>query len=349
MVQALGVDMAHLHDEWRAIALDLFLIRAADLELAGTVFHLGVILGHEALAQGIELMSAGTVDAVHARTAESLGYQGGLLLEVHVDDGGTGLVGQHVLAAGIEGAVPGIVGIARRVGGGAVAAVAQRHDHRSRRDDVTGTIQYVVSHGPGCPAIADQQTGDHHMIQHIRPKGPEVPGHKTLDALAFRNVDVPGRFTATGRTQIAAVSTMQQLYAQPLEKVHHQGHGPAPAPQHALAETAARFKIETDQVIHSVIRVVRPQHCQKMVVAAAQTAGALQLALIHHQCADARPAGGQSRAAAGCTGTEDEQVGFQGHDLAFAIHPLLLWRLPAKNIFLPEGSPRFRSLRIFFH
>ena len=52
--------------------------------------------------------------------------------------------GQHELAAGIEGAVPRVVGVSRGVGGGAVAAVAEREDHPGGPDDVEGAVERVV-------------------------------------------------------------------------------------------------------------------------------------------------------------------------------------------------------------
>lgn len=96
------------------------------------------------LAEGVELVRARAVDAVHPGAAEALGDERGLLLDVHVDDVRPGFVGQYELAAGIEGAVPRVVGVARGVGGGAVAAVAEREDHPGGPDGVEGAVEHVV-------------------------------------------------------------------------------------------------------------------------------------------------------------------------------------------------------------
>ena len=168
MPQAFGIDMAHFHVERRPVAFDLLLVGAAHLKLAGAVFHHGMVAAHEPLAEGVELVRARAVDAVHPGAAEALGDERGLLLDVHVDDVRPGFVGQHELAAGIEGAVPRVVGVARGVGGGAVAAVAEREDHPRRPDDVEGAVEHVVSGRADHPPVLFEELRDHHVVEHVR-------------------------------------------------------------------------------------------------------------------------------------------------------------------------------------
>ena len=79
-----------------------------------------------------------------------------------------GFVGQYELAAGIEGAVPRVVGVARGVGGGAVAAVAEREDHPRRPDDVEGAVEHVVSGRADHPPVLFEELRDHHVVEHVR-------------------------------------------------------------------------------------------------------------------------------------------------------------------------------------
>ena len=84
------------------------------------------------------------------------------------DDVRPGFVGQYELAAGIEGAVPRVVGVARGVGGGAVAAVAEREDHPHRPDDVEGAVEHVVSGRADHPPVLFEELRDHHVVEHVR-------------------------------------------------------------------------------------------------------------------------------------------------------------------------------------
>ncbi len=303
--------MAHFHDKGRAVAFDLFLIGSPYLELARAVLHLRMIFRHEALTQGIQLVRAGTVDPVHARTAEPLGNQRSLLPDVHIDNRRSRLIGQRVLTAGVERAVPGIVGIACGIGRGPVAAVAERQNNRGRADDVTGPVQNPVPHSTGHAAVFDQQPGNHDVIQHVHAAAAQMGRHQALDPLAFRNIDMPRRFAASGGTQVTSIRAMKKLHAQPLKKADHVRHNPAPVPQHGFTEAAARLKMVFYQIVNAVIRFIRAQNGQKMVISPAEAAGTFQLSLIHHQHTRPGPARGERRAASRRSGAKNKQFRFK--------------------------------------
>ena len=83
-----------------------------------------------------------------------------------LDDKGDGTISN--MAAGIEWAMPRIVGVSRGVGGGAVAAVAEREDHPGGPDDVEGAVEHVVPGRADHPPVLFEELRDHHVVEHVR-------------------------------------------------------------------------------------------------------------------------------------------------------------------------------------
>lgn len=247
----------------RGTAFNQLLIRAVYLKLTGTVLHLRMVLRHESLAEGVEFVRTGTVDAVHAGTSESLGNERGLLLHIHVDDVRPDLIGQRVLTARVERTVPGVVRIARGIGGGAVAAVAECQNDGGGGNHVAGTVQHMKSHGAGNMSVFFQKAGDHHMIEHVRPHGAQPPGDETLDLLPFGDIDVPGRFSASGSAQIAAVGIVQKMHALAFQKLHHGGHDFAPFANLLFRHAGSRLVVHPHQIVDGVFRLVGAEHGHK--------------------------------------------------------------------------------------
>ena len=109
------VHMAHIHVEWRAGTLHLFLEGALDLVVAHAVFPHGIVFAHEAFADGADFVGAGAVDAVHAGAAVALGFHGGALIGVEFGDGRAGVIAEHHACARVVGVHPHVVGIVRGV------------------------------------------------------------------------------------------------------------------------------------------------------------------------------------------------------------------------------------------
>ena len=72
-----------------------------------------------------------------------------------------------------------------------------------------------------------------------------------------------------------------------------------------------------------MFRLVKHRH--EMIVAAAETAGTLQLALVHQQYFRARPACRYGRTAPGRTGTKNQHICFI--NFLFFVHIALLTRV----------------------
>jgi len=104
---------------------------------------------------------------------------------------------------------------------------------------------------------------------------------------------------------------VEQLHPFAFEEVHHSGHDFAPVADLLFRIAAARLEVGLHQIVDGILRLVRIEHGDEVVVAAAETAGAFEFALVHHEGADARLPGREGRPAARGPGPEDKEFGFK--------------------------------------
>ena len=106
-------------------------------------------------------------------------------------------------------------------------------------------------------------------------------------------------------------AVVEQLHPFAFEEVHHGGHDFAPVADLLFRIAAARLEVGLHQIVDGVLRLVRIEHGDEVVVAAAEAAGAFEFALIHHESTDARLPGREGRPAARGPGSEDKEFGFK--------------------------------------
>ena len=307
------VHMAHIHVEWRAGTLHLFLEGALDLVVAHAVFHHGVVFAHEAFAKGVDLVRTGAVDAVHAGAAVALGQHGGTLIGIQFGHGGAHIIAQHHTGAGIIGVHPDVEGIV----GGVIRAARGRTT--LGRNNGLGANQHEFA-GADIPtqrtaglAVVGEDLDRHDVVERIDTSITHDAGHGAFDGHAVGDMDPPAAgLTKTLGAQVGAVSLLAELHtslAQHIQKIFHVG---VPAVlQHGRRPAIEGLGVELDEVFHGVVGftgLIQDGHI--VVIAAADTAGAFQLALVHQHYVEALVTRAERRTTARSTGADHEHVGF---------------------------------------
>ncbi len=184
LVDHVFVNMAHVHVEWRAGPLHLFLEGALDLVVAHAVFHHGVVFAHEALAKGIDFVGTRAVDTVHAGTAVALGQHGGALVGVKLCYGSACVVAEYQATGGVVGVLPhveGIVGaVVRAAGGGTTLG----RNNALCLDDDEFACAHVPAKGTTGLAVVHKDLDSHGVVKAFNA------GSANISSTMFMNRDL---------------------------------------------------------------------------------------------------------------------------------------------------------------
>ena len=196
----------------------------------------------------------------------------------------------------------------RGVVGHALGGQAKPHNSRFAAHYDKVAFEHVKAYAARDAVAILEQIDHQNMVDHFGARAAHIFRQARLDVKTVVDVNPPGAgLTESHGTHICAVRIAHKFDAGVFQHLQTGLHCPVVIFHHSTRHARRGRGIVPVHVFQTVMfRLIEHRH--EMIVAAAKTAGTLQLALVHQQHLRPGLARGNGRAAAGGAGTKHQHV-----------------------------------------